>query len=153
MESKPQIKIESFIEAEPAIVWRMITDSEKVSQWLMETNIKPEPGFKGYFKMKPMPGFDGNIQSKVIEVEENKLFSYTWQGGWMKNPTTVRFTLHKKSNGTLLVLEHWGFEGMFGSLLKRMMSGGWKKKMTTLIPQLTKTPNERTKGCIFCDSR
>jgi len=136
MNAKPQIKIESFIEADPSIVWKMVTDSKMISQWLMETNIKPERGFKGYFKMKPMPGFDGNIQSEVLEVEENKLFLFTWQGGWMKNPTTIRFTLQPKANGTLLILEHWGFEGIFGSLLKKMMSGGWKKKITQLIPQL-----------------
>jgi uncharacterized protein YndB with AHSA1/START domain len=136
MKSTPQIRIDSFIEADPAIVWQMITDSKMVSQWLMETNIRPEPGFKGYFKMKPMPGFDGNIQSEVLQVEENRLFMYTWQGGWMKTPTTIKFTLQQKPNGTLLTLEHWGFEGFFGSMLKRMMSGGWKKKITQLIPQL-----------------
>lgn len=138
METKPQIRIESFIEALPSEVWEMITDAKMISQWLMETNIRPQPGFKGYFKMKPMPGFDGNIVAEVLEVDINKRFVYTWQGGWMKTPTTISFTLQEKPNGTLLVLEHWGFEGFFGSMLRRMMSGGWRKKITTIIPQLLK---------------
>src|SRR5262245_33376981 len=129
-ETKPQIRIETFIEATPAEVWPWISDGTHISKWLMETNIKPEKGFKGYFKMKAMPGFDGNIVTEVLEVQEHRLFMYTWQGGWMKKPTTIRFTLEERPNGTLLTLEHWGFEGFFGHLLRRMMSGGWKKKIT-----------------------
>jgi uncharacterized protein YndB with AHSA1/START domain len=135
---KPQIKIDTFMEAPPHIVWEAITDSQIVSNWLMETNLKPEVGFKGYFKMKPVPGFDGNITFEVLEVEENRLFVYTWQSSWMKKPTTIRFTLDEKENGTLLTLEHWGFEGIMGGMLKMMMSGGWKKMMTQRIPKLLK---------------
>ncbi|OJW83362.1 MAG: hypothetical protein BGO69_02800 [Bacteroidetes bacterium 46-16] len=133
---RPQIQILSFIEAPPHMVWRSITEAELISQWLMETDIRPVPGFKGYFKMKPMPGFDGHITCEVLEVIENRVFEYSWQGGWMKKPTTVRFTLEEKDNGTLLVLEHRGFEGILGNLLRRMMSGGWKKMLTQKIPSL-----------------
>lgn len=138
-EVKPQIRLETFIEAPPDKVWTAITNKALVSQWLMETNIVPQKGFKAYFKMPPMPGFDGNISSTVIDVVENKLFVYTWEGGWMKQPTTVRFTLEEKPNGTLLTLEHWGFEGFLGNMLKRMMSGGWKKKITRQIAELIKS--------------
>ncbi|MBS1771569.1 MAG: SRPBCC domain-containing protein [Bacteroidetes bacterium] len=135
---KEQIKIEQFIEAPVDKVWLAITDCNLISEWLMETNFKPEIGYKCYFKMPAMPGFDGNIQCEVIDVVENKLLVYTWQGGWMKQPTTVRFTLQPKDDGTLLLLEHFGFEGILGNLLKRMMSGGWGKKIRTIIPSLIK---------------
>jgi uncharacterized protein YndB with AHSA1/START domain len=135
---EPQIRIESFIEATPSDVWKTITDKKLVSEWLMETNIEPRKGFEAYFKMKAMPGFDGNISSIVLDVQENKLFEYTWQGGWMKQPTHIRFTLTEKPNGTLLILEHWGFEGFSGIILRRMMSGGWKKKITQQIPAIIK---------------
>lgn len=138
MDAQPQIKIATFIEATPTEVWHAITDKALISQWLMETNIEPIVGFQGYFKMNPMPGFNGHIKTSVLQVEVNKLFIYTWQGGWMKKPTTVKFTLEEKDNGTLLTLEHWGFEGLFGHLLKKMMSGGWKKKITIQIPKLIK---------------
>lgn len=136
---KPQIRIETFIEATPDQVWKAITTKEMVSHWLMETNIEPTKGFKAYFKMKPMPGFDGNISSTVMDVQENKLFEYSWEGGWMKQPTTIRFTLDEKPNGTQLTLEHWGFEGFLGNMLRRMMSGGWKKKITQQIAEIIKT--------------
>lgn len=139
METKAQIRIETFIEGPVSDVWEAITDKVLVSRWLMETNMEAKPGFKGYFKMSPMPGFNGRIEAEVIEVEEFKTFIYTWKGGWMKKPTTVKFTLEEKTGGTLLVLEHWGFEGIFGNLLKKMMSGGWKKKITVQIAQLIKT--------------
>lgn len=138
MESKPQIKIDTYIEARPAEVWEAITDKILISQWLMETDVEPIVGFKGYFKMPPMPGFNGHITATVLQVEKNRLFIYTWQGGWMKKPTTVKFILSEKGNGTLLTLEHTGFEGLLGNLLKKMMSGGWKKKITVQIPKLIK---------------
>jgi uncharacterized protein YndB with AHSA1/START domain len=133
-----QIQIEQFINADSAKVWHAITDSALISEWLMENNFKPIKGYKCYFKMKAMPGFDGNINCEVIDVVENKLLVYTWQGGWMKKPTTVRFTLEEKDGGTLLTLEHWGFEGILGNLLKRMMSGGWGKKIRNVIPAIIK---------------
>lgn len=136
METKPQIRIESLLHAAPHEVWRAITEKEMVSKWLMETNIEAKVGFIAFFKMPSMPGFDGNIKAVVVAVEENRLFSYTWQGGWMKKPTTIQFTLQEKPNGTLLILEHWGFEGILGNLLRRMMSGGWKKKLKIQIPEL-----------------
>lgn len=138
METKPQIKIDTFIEATPMEVWRAITDKVFISQWLMETNIEPVVGFQGYFKMTPMPGFNGHIETTVLNVEPNKLFVYSWQGGWMKKPTTVKFTLLEKDNGTMLTLEHWGFEGLLGGLLMKMMRGGWKKKITIQISELIK---------------
>jgi uncharacterized protein YndB with AHSA1/START domain len=136
MDAKPQIKIETFIEAPSSEVWQAITDKTMISQWLMETDIEPLVGFRGYFKMNPMPGFNGRIETTVLQVETNKLFIYTWQGGWMKKPTTVKFSLLEKENGTLLTLEHWGFEGILGNLLRKMMSGGWKKKITVQIARL-----------------
>lgn len=139
MEAEPKIRIDTFIAATPAEVWQAITDKALVSQWLMETNIEPIVGFQGYFKMSPMPGFNGHIETTVLSVETNKLFIYTWQGGWMKKPTTVKFTLLEKENGTTLTLEHWGFEGLLGGLLMKMMSGGWKKKITVKIAELIKT--------------
>jgi len=138
MDITPQIRIETFIEAAPQEVWQAITDKTMVSEWLMETDIKPVVGFKAYFKMPPMPGFNGHIDATVLQVKKHELFIYTWQGGWMKTPTTVKFTLTEKANGTLLVLEHWGFEGLLGNLLKKMMSGGWKKKITVQIAQIIK---------------
>jgi uncharacterized protein YndB with AHSA1/START domain len=134
MEKRPQIKIETFIAAPRGEVWQAITDSKLVSEWLMETNIRPEVGFRAYFKMKPRPGFDGNIACEVLDVRENELFVYTWTSGWMKKPTTVQFTLVEQGGGTLLTLEHWGFEGFLGNLLRRMMSGGWKKMVRVRIP-------------------
>lgn len=133
---KPQIIVKSFIEAPAGMVWESITNHKLVSEWLMETNITPVAGFKGYFKMKPRPGFDGLIHCEVLEVVPDKTFTYSWQSGWMKKPTTIRFTLEEKDNGTLLILEHWGFEGVLGRLLRMMLGPGWKKMLTKRIPAL-----------------
>ncbi|MBZ0098411.1 MAG: SRPBCC domain-containing protein [Taibaiella sp.] len=133
---KPQITIRSFIDAPPDIVWQTITDHKLVSQWLMETNIQPVIGFRGYFQMKSQPGFDGKLATEVIEVVVNNVFAFTWQGGWIKKPTTVRFTLEERDGGTLLTLEHWGFEGFLGGVLRLMMTPGWKKKLVREIPSL-----------------
>lgn len=138
MEAKPQIKIDTFIDATTDEVWQAITDKEMVSQWLMETNIEPVVGFKGYFKMKPTPLFNGQIETTVLEVKPKNTFVFTWSSSWMKVPTTVRFTLQEKGKGTLLTLEHWGFEGLGGFFLKKMLGGGWKKLITIRIPLVIK---------------
>jgi uncharacterized protein YndB with AHSA1/START domain len=138
MDAKPQIKIDTFIEATPNEVWEAITDKALISQWLMETNIEPIVGFKGYFKMRSTPLFNGQIESTVLEVKPNTTFIFTWTSSWMKVPTTIKFSLQEKGNGTLLTLEHWGFEGLRGFLLKKMLGGGWKKFITIRIPKLIK---------------
>lgn len=139
MDAKPQIKIDTFIEASPAEVWKAITDKVLISQWLMETNIEPVVGFQGYFKMKPVPGFNGQITATVLKVAPNSVFSYTWQSDWMKKPTTIKFTLMEKGGGTLLTLEHWGFKGFRGFFLKKMLGGGWKKLISVKIPELIRS--------------
>jgi uncharacterized protein YndB with AHSA1/START domain len=138
MGAKPEIKIDTFIEATPDEVWEAITDKALISQWLMETNIEPIVGFNGYFKMKPTPLFNGQIESTVIEVKPTSTFTFTWTSSWMKVPTTIKFSLQEKENGTLLTLEHWGFKGLRGFLLKKMLGGGWKKLITIKIPKLIK---------------
>jgi uncharacterized protein YndB with AHSA1/START domain len=136
MDTKSQLKIETFIEGSLNEVWQAITDKVLISQWLMETNIEPIVGFTGYFKMKATPLFNGQIESTVIEVKPNSIFIYTWKSSWMKVPTTIKFSLQEKENGTLLTLEHWGFEGLRGFFLKKMLGGGWKKLVTIKIPKL-----------------
>lgn len=136
--SNPQIRIETFINASIKDVWQAITDKKLISQWLMETNIEPIVGFSGYFKMPPSPLFNGQIKAVVIEVVPNSTFVFTWESSWMKNPTTIRFSLMAKENGTLLILEHWGFEGLRGFFLKKMLGGGWKKLVTIKIPKIIK---------------
>ncbi len=38
----------------------------------------------------------------------------------------------------MLTLEHWGFEGIMGNMLRLMMSGGWNKMITQRVPELVK---------------
>ncbi len=119
----------------PEIIWQSLTESEKLSQWLMENDFKPVVGHRFRFLTKPKikVGFDGIIYCEVLKVEPVSKLSYSWKGGPGDGRITldsiVTWTLVPEGNGTLLKLEHAGFEGMRNLLSFIMMRVGWQKIM------------------------
>lgn len=135
-----------FLEHSPELVWEHLTDSELISQWLMQNDFKPVTGHKFRFYTKPMInfGFDGNVYCEVLEVVPNKKLSYSWRGGPGKGKITldsvVTWTLTPKANGTELMLEHTGFEGMKNFMAYFFMNKGWGSKIKNKFIELM---NER----------
>lgn len=118
-------------------VWHALTDKQAVSEWLMPCNIEPVMGHKFQFKTKPYPGFNGIVDCEILAIEQEKLLSYSWSGGTVKN-TIVSFKLMPNGQDkTILYFEHSGFEGLFNNLLiKRILLNGWKSKiLTKLLPK------------------
>ncbi len=116
-----------------ADVWKAITDKEAMSEWLMPCNIEPVVGHKFQFKTKPFPGFNGTIDCEVLEVIENKLLSFSWSGGPLKQ-TRVSFRLEKAEDKTILNFEHSGFDGFLNKLIvQKILSNGWKTKILPVL--------------------
>ncbi len=115
----------------PQRVWRALTDPAIVATWLMETNIEPRVGHRFQFRTKPGPGFDGVVHCEIIEADPPHRLVYTWGGGPTKaKPTLVEWTLTPVGTGTRLVLEHSGFHGVSGFVLRSMLGSGWGHKLT-----------------------
>jgi uncharacterized protein YndB with AHSA1/START domain len=120
----------------PELVWRALTDPEHIGRWLMESDFRPEVGHRFTFHTNPRPGFDGTVRCEVLEVDPPRRLAYTWQGGggWMREPTTVTWGLEPVDGGTRVRLEHRGFTGLRGSVLRGMILGpGWGRIVGKLL--------------------
>lgn len=111
----------------PDLVWKALTSRELVSEWLMPTaDYDPSVGHRFVFRAPKMPGWDGVINCVVLEVNAMSKLVWSWQGSNMRRPTRVSFVLEPSGTGTLLTLEHSGFEGVGGFILSRMHRSGWR---------------------------
>ena len=120
----------------PERVWQALTDSRAIAEWLMPNDFEPQVGHKFQFRTQPAPGFDGIVHCEVLEVDAPRRLAYTWQGGPMRRPTTVTWTLTRVPEGTLLRLEHTGFEGLGGLATSFILGRGWKGLLRQKLAQV-----------------
>lgn len=126
----------------PEVVWDYLTNSALLAQWLMPNDFKPIVGHKFQFGAKPKLkfGFDGRIYCQVLEIIPYKKLVYSWKGGLSKeNPSLnslVIWTLAPSRGGTILTLEHKGFQGVKNYLAYLIMNKGWAKIGRRLFEQL-----------------
>ncbi len=116
-------------------VWLALTEPDVVETWLAASEgLEARVGCKFRFVTKPAPGFDGLIHCEVKEVKPMERFVYSWSSTkGLQHPTTVAWTLLQEGDGTRLVLEHSGFRGVSGVLLRSMLGMGWTKKVESFI--------------------
>lgn len=120
----------------PERVWRALTTPEELAAWLMPNDFAPIVGHKFQFRVKPQWGWRGIVDCEVLEVDPPRRLTYTWQGDPKYRVTTVTWTLTPAEGGTRLVLEHCGFRGVGGMLLKWMLGSGWKRMFRTSLPDV-----------------
>jgi uncharacterized protein YndB with AHSA1/START domain len=114
----------------PDRVWRALTDPAVLASWLMPNDIAPRVGHRFTFRTTPAPGFDGVVHCEVLEADPPRRLVYTWAGGpTKKRPTVVTWTLERVDAGTRLTLEHTGFQGIGGWMLRSMLGRGWGHKL------------------------
>ncbi len=121
------IMLEEIYPHPPEKVWKAITNPKALSAWLMETDFQPYVGHQFTFRTASSIGFDGVVHCEVLLVDEPKKLAYTWQGGPMKKPTVVTWTLTPVAEGTKVKLEHTGFEGLAGIAVSFLLGSGWKR--------------------------
>lgn len=101
-----KLNMEVFYAYPPQRVWEVITNSQALAAWLMENDFEPRIGHKFRFQHSTPPGIDGSIDCEVIELDEPKRLSYTWQDKLMHQPSIVTWTLTPVNGGTRLQLRH-----------------------------------------------
>jgi uncharacterized protein YndB with AHSA1/START domain len=148
---KKEIRHQFFYPHPPEKVWHALTDPDLIGQWLMKNNFQPVVGHKFEFLDRPKPGFkwDGTAYCEVLEVMPYKKLSYSWKGGPKKGETTldsvVTWTLTPKDQGTELLLEHTGFDGVMNYISGLIMDKGWKHK---ILKRLEKVLNAETHAAV-----
>ncbi len=95
------IRVDQFISAPPARVWRALTDPELHARWRAPGDVAEDVGHE--FRLE-MPGF-GSIPCRVVESRPYERFVYTFDGDW-----TLAWSLVAEGDGTRLLLEHSGFD-------------------------------------------
>lgn len=121
---KRDLRFEASYPHPPEKVWRALTDSNAIAQWLMPNNFEAKLGHKFMFTSKPHPGWDGKTYCEVTELDPPRRLAYSWKGGPLD--TVVRWTLEPTADGTRLVLEHTGFQGIKALMVSAIMGSGWK---------------------------
>jgi uncharacterized protein YndB with AHSA1/START domain len=101
------VVIEREISSPLEKLWRALTQPHLIEEWLMKNDFKPAVGHR--FKLSRTPATDVNvvIDCEVLEVEPNKMLSYTWTAYGLES--VVTFTLTPTPNGTHLRMEQSGF--------------------------------------------
>jgi uncharacterized protein YndB with AHSA1/START domain len=121
-----EITIERIYQKPIEQVWAAISTSESLAVWLMPNDFKLEKGHKFQFKAPKQVGFDGLINCEVLDFEVPKQLVYTWQGGPLKEPTTVSWVLQTIPEGTKLTFTHGGFKGLGGFFVRLILGSGWQ---------------------------
>jgi uncharacterized protein YndB with AHSA1/START domain len=130
----------------PERVWRALTDPRAMAEWLMDNNFAPRVGHHFQFRTAPAPGFDGIVHCEVLEVDEPRRLSYSWRGGWQRGPTIVTWTLEPVAEGTRVLLDHSGFEGIGGLALSAMLGRGWRSKILRALGEVVAQLEEKRGG-------
>jgi uncharacterized protein YndB with AHSA1/START domain len=102
------LKKEVFYPYPPQRVWQVLTNRHTLAAWLMENDFEPCVGHKFRFLYSSLPGLSESIDCQVIELDEPKRLSFTWQDSMMHRPSIVTWTLKPVDGGTQLQLEHKG---------------------------------------------
>lgn len=138
---KRDLKLEQFYKQPQELVWKALTDPALVGRWLMPVEgFKPRKGTRFQFRSPQMgAGWNGVVDCEVLEAEAPRKLIYSWRGQNMDgqpntdfSATTVTWTLEPTrtaGGGTVLRLEHTGFEGLKSLLLSFVLGMGWKKKL------------------------
>lgn len=162
------IKIQTVLPYRPELVWQALTDSGLLGQWFMENDIQPYIGKEFTFRMAPQKGWDGITHCEVLAVEPQKHISYTYRGEasgektlacagihsetadkaakgiFAKLDTVLSFTLEPTCGGTLLKMEHSGYQGLKLVIISFVMGMGWKKQLHKKLPKVLERIQEST---------
>ncbi len=94
--------IEREIAHPPQKIWRALTQPHLIEEWLMKTDFMPVVGQQ--FELRADWGM---VKCRVLEVEADRILSYTWDAMGLKS--VVTWTLMPAGLGTLLRMEQSGF--------------------------------------------
>lgn len=127
------INIEKIYPYSKEVLWEALTNKFYISKWIMKTDFELVKGREFSLEDKPTIGWDGKVQCQLIDFEYNKILVYAWNNKNNKLGTIVKWKLEEVENGTLLSIEHSGFNGIGGMFTKKILTNGWNRMMSTKL--------------------
>jgi hypothetical protein len=92
-----------------------------LSRWYLDNDFRPVVGHRFTLHATPETGLEGPLYGKVLFVDEPYQLIYSFSGSFLKQETTVTWTLVPDGAGTRLVLHHTGFTGLSDAALSSVM--------------------------------
>lgn len=114
-------------------IWQALTTPRLIKEWCLQTNFKLKKGEPFYLRDTSRKK-ELVVQCKLLDFEEHKSLTYIW--GASHESSLVSFTLSETNEGTKLVVEHSGFQGVSGFFAARNFSGVWKKMIKFSLPEV-----------------
>jgi uncharacterized protein YndB with AHSA1/START domain len=103
------VVVERDIPHPPSKLWRALTQPHLIEEWLMRNDFAPVVGHRFHLR----GDWGGVLECEVIEIEPNRLLSYTWNhvhdDPAYNLRSVVTFTLTPTATGTRLRMEQAGF--------------------------------------------
>lgn len=96
------VTVEREFRFPPEKIWRALTQTHLIEDWLMKNDFSPEPGSEFTFAADW-----GAVEGKVLEAEENRSLSYSWDTKDLRS--VITWTLTPTETGTQLRMEQTGF--------------------------------------------
>lgn len=130
--SPATIRVDQFVAAPQAKVWRLLTEPELMRLWWAEGEVAAVVGHE--FTLD-MPGY-GKQPCKVLEVDPPHRFVYTFTAAW-----TLIWRLEPEGNGTRVFLEHSGFDLNDNRMAEAFdrMGAGWRD---VVLPRLARAASQ-----------
>jgi uncharacterized protein YndB with AHSA1/START domain len=125
------IRVDQFVAAPPAKVWRLLTEPELMRLWWAEGQVAAVVGHQ--FTLD-MPGY-GKQPCKVLEVDPPHRFVYTFTPAW-----TLTWRLEPEGTGTRVILEHSGFDWTTNGWPTHSIA--WDRGGATSCSPVLRTPAE-----------
>lgn len=97
------VTVERELAHPPEKIWRALTMPHLVGEWLMKGDVAAVGGHKFRFGAEW-----GDVDCEVLEVEPQRVLSYSWAGKGLES--VVTWTLTPTPAGTLLRMEQTGFQ-------------------------------------------
>jgi uncharacterized protein YndB with AHSA1/START domain len=141
------VRREVSLPQSPDTVWQAITDSATLAEWMFPNDFQPVVGHQFTFRVpgNPKLKFDGlTVRCEVLELSPPTKLAFSWSAGGPVENTVVTFQLSPDAGGTMLVLEHSGFDitQPFGQQAFKGADYGWANMLSKLTGRLATSSRE-----------
>jgi len=126
------ITVSRMIAYPPSSVWVALTDPAIHSTWFASGDIQPVVGHRFSLDMGPF----GETPCEIVDVEPERRIAYSFGAGPFL--TTITWRLEETDAGTLLSLEHSGFDldSDMGKQAYTGMGAGWPAILGRIEPAI-----------------